>query len=944
MEPSPTPVTADIFISHSQPDRWKAEEIAGLLRQQGLSPWLATTDIREGQWRVLVEEALDAAPVFLLLVSSLTTYSVEVENEFRRAVNNSKRVVVLRTEECQPPLYAAALHYLDGRRGPGVVTDLADIVRAELARRQADEASYLERMLGAPSLVAAYAPLALSYEEIHGAGQRLRLDQLVARVLSERGQPAYDSQAPSHITNLSEVIDAIRVGARSRVALIGDPGAGKTTTLTRLAFDIAKRSFSQVNEQTVSVPVLASFNAYTGTEPLLQYIRRNSQVDLRELENRLESLAIQGRLVVLLDGLNEMPQFSDVRRLDEIKRFLRKYPSVVTVITCRKLDYSPELGLGFDQIRIEPLTPPQILDFLKLQLSDYGKAVDNLFWTLCGDSQWASFLPRFIRAGGTNEEFWSEKGMPAAIQAHSDPLLSGISVKQFWLLWLAVRDNQLNLLTLCRNPYMLSMLVQVFRANRGALPGNAHELFSVFVDVLMQDEEARVGPGGSWVNATTQYSSLTAVAVAMRSENLNVLPRERVVELLGAEKMLSIAINEKILSGEMWIAFTHQLLQEFFASWALEQSQINGESISRFFPKSEWWVPTGWEEALVLLAGKASKSPAQFLDWIREINPETVVRCIREGGISPSPAYLDGLSRRWQPRMLDQAESNLGRAAIGRALGRLGLDSRFGVSSVESATKLPEFDWVRIGQREHIAGSGAAPPYEFEMTRYLVTNCHFDAFIEDGGYTPAWNHCWTEAGLKFRSEKECPLDYADPFTLMNHPRIGVRWYEAVAFGRWLTVRLRAVGQLSPAEEIRLPTENEWVAAAGGQLGTDYPWGTEFDYSLCNITDFRSTTAVGIYPGGASSDGIVDLIGNCWEWTLTRWDADPRVQDNRISGNSPRVYCGGSWAFDTAISVWRPEELRIGARHGIAAEDGKPDAIGIRLVRGPVLTEGDPTLD
>jgi len=101
------------------------------------------------------------------------------------------------------------------------------------------------------------------------------------------------------------------------------------------------------------------------------------------------------------------------------------------------------------------------------------------------------------------------------------------------------------------------------------------------------------------------------------------------------------------------------------------------------------------------------------------------------------------------------------------------------------------------------------------------------------------------------------------------PVTGVLWSEAVAYCAW-----RQRGG-------RLPTEDEWEAAARGPRGFRYPWGDRWEPGRANAASLRD----GFAPTGASSlgrswVGAVDLIGNAWEWTAAA-AVDARGQPGHI---------------------------------------------------------------
>ena len=107
------------------------------------------------------------------------------------------------------------------------------------------------------------------------------------------------------------------------------------------------------------------------------------------------------------------------------------------------------------------------------------------------------------------------------------------------------------------------------------------------------------------------------------------------------------------------------------------------------------------------------------------------------------------------------------------------------------------------------------------------------------------------------------------------PVVGISWYEANAYCKWLLRNWDSLEEgrqgLPKPHIIRLPTEAEWVQAAGGEQDGRYAWGVlknEKDivrFANTNESGIGRTTPVWMYPQGASPLGVMDMSGNVWEW-------------------------------------------------------------------------------
>ncbi|OGN70992.1 MAG: serine/threonine protein kinase, partial [Chlamydiae bacterium RIFCSPLOWO2_02_FULL_49_12] len=185
----------------------------------------------------------------------------------------------------------------------------------------------------------------------------------------------------------------------------------------------------------------------------------------------------------------------------------------------------------------------------------------------------------------------------------------------------------------------------------------------------------------------------------------------------------------------------------------------------------------------------------------------------------------------------------------------------------------------------------------FAIDIHPVTNEQFVRFLESMGGEKDGNNndiiCLRDARIK-RSGGRLSIEsgYA------KHPVVGVSWYGALAYAKW-------VGK-------RLPTEAEWeIAAYGGRAGSQYPSGEALERSHANFFN-SDTTPVMSYP--FNGYGLFDMAGNVYEWCQDWYSyqyydlslQEPENPKGPLQGVY-RVLRGGCWKS-------LKEDLRCAHRH------------------------------
>jgi formylglycine-generating enzyme required for sulfatase activity len=362
--------------------------------------------------------------------------------------------------------------------------------------------------------------------------------------------------------------------------------------------------------------------------------------------------------------------------------------------------------------------------------------------------------------------------------------------------------------------------------------------------------------------------------------------------------LLRLAMAANLLEVEGAVRFSHQLLQEYFASAVLGEVMDAKADPSTIWPPDRWWEPSGREETTILLAGVRA-DPEQVARWLAPAQPWFALELLQKPdfGLDLQKIRPETRLALVQAAKAKTAEPNpVGRAAAYRVLGVFDADDRFGLGL--GVDGLPEFDWVDIPAGEFLYGDDKqliTLKKPFQISRYPVTYRQFQAFIDapDGFRDPRW---WD--GLAADDEHKSVPRKQD-FKFWNHPCDNVSWYDTIAFCRWLSYKLGGKWGLDELDEwpVRLPTEFEWEKAARGTDGREYSYEGEFDPNNGNgkETGIGQTSAVGMFSDGASPYGLLDMSGNVWEWCLSAYqNLNIDVPHENLQRADNRVRRGGSW--------------------------------------------------
>jgi len=747
-------------------------------------------------------------------------------------------------------------------------------------------------------------------------------------------------------------LSALEAASRfDRLVLLGDPGAGKSTFVNHLALRLAQAARHRLStavpgngtaqhrpdaQHRLFTAVLGALPGWTrgplvplrvilrdlagsarpgergSATALWRFVERTlAEADLPAAAPALKE-RLDGQAILLLDGLDEVDPGARPWVLEAVADFALTHGRTPILVTCRVYAYQePQWRLaGFEEVTLAPFDEERIDGFI------------------------GAWYAEVARLGL----------MPVAESEERAARLQD-----------AVRRPDLR--ALAPNPLLLTMMA-LLHSSWGRLPQDRVQLYHEIVELLLARwEESRLGREAlarAGLAPRSLRFALEEVAYAAHSQPSAVEGTADVAEALLREVLQGYLEGDWNRAGDVLryvreraglllerkpgvYGFPHRTLQEYLAGCHLSVQTDFPSRAADLLREDE----TRWREPFLLAVGKTARAENRVdlaLAAVDNLCPqdcrerpadERAWRCAWLAGEALLEVGVDTLTRReawrarlervagWLSRLLEAgALAPMERAAAGRVLGQLG-DPR----DLDEMVFVPGGPFTMGSSRRDKEAHGEERPQhtvevaDFWIGRYPVTNGQYRRFVEAGGYDE--RRYWTAAGWAWRTgtydskarewlrdwlkhrppdRRDRPFWWDDPaWNLPNLPVVGVSWFEALAYTRWLSE--------TTGRSCRLPTEAEWEKAARGTDGRIYSWGSdEFGPQQANYseTGIGSTSPVGCFPSGASPYGCLDVVGNVWEWCSSAGYAEARYPyqagDGRedLERDAVRALRGGSW--------------------------------------------------
>ncbi len=708
------------------------------------------------------------------------------------------------------------------------------------------------------------------------------------------------------------------INKHSGVIILGDPGAGKTTFLKYLALRLARGEGKKIGLDDylpILLPLAAFANALqTKDIPLDAFIAEYFEglgLDLPVSPMLSEALKA-GRALILLDGLDEVRDLNMrntvVERVVDFFAFHRRAGNKF-VLTSRVV--------GYRAVR------PSAEDLIECTIIDFEDDEIEEFVT-----HWTTALEKQAQGNTAAARFDAETDRRELIDAiHQNPGVRQLASTPLLLTILALMKRQGVTLPERRvqlyDQYVTTLLSTWNRAR--SLSGRASgrdldEIQTVRILAPLALWMHEISPGVGLVGREDMRRKLEELFMERGDSSPHQAARQFLIDVREHAALL-------LERGPGEYGFIHLTFEEYLAAVALAlKGQGNSapiiEAISAHVGEQAWREVTLLAIGYLGIRQQLPKVAGEVVESLVEKKPGPAGEAVILAGDAVLDTMPSGVPIPSRERVIQELTATMQDDSIrpelrrrsGLLLGRLG----WRPGDLDRFVEVPAGSYQAGVKKE-----AKEIPYMFFVARYPVTNIQFARFVKEDGYQT--RDYWSDEGWEWRTGKldgsmlgpaagdwleHRPLPkrnvphYWHSIELSNPivPVVGVCWYEAEAYCKWLAKKIVAVPNGYTA---RLPTDEEWEYVARSGDGREFPWGEGYDKTAANTWDSDSsgsglggTTAVCTFPRGISPMGAWDMSGNVWEWTSSWYDDDRKYRI--VRGGS---WIGYQWFARTSFSNW-----------------------------------------
>lgn len=573
------------------------------------------------------------------------------------------------------------------------------------------------------------------------------------------------------------------------VVVVGEPGSGKTTLLEHLEQETAIAALRGEIDTVPFVLRLDSLPQLLDPDPafLDGWLRQQWSVRCGRLPT-LDTFLADGQLLLLLDGLNEIPHrdFSSyvayVRQWRSCAwRVLDGHPGNRVVFTCRTLDYTTPLSSSersVPRLEIKPLDDERLQQFLAMLLPDLAQDV------------WAQVTERSLR---------EVLRVPYNLRLYAE----------------AVGAEG------ARHAGLAGIFARFVRSKlRKEIEDGVNPVFAPGI-VLSKRDYQRFGQTRRWPNEWELPEEGPLIpALSTLAEALHDTGRQQAADVTGldpgrciqiidhpeAENVLDAARSLGLLADRLesnTLAFSHPQMQAFFLArrlakdprvdrvareWRAADVTPSLDDVLNELPATEL-LPlldqTGWEEP-TMLAAEMTGDPDTYLEAMSDVNLALAGRCAAIEAVAArvSPERIDSIRQALLARSRDRLADLRDRIPCGRALGVLGdprlkrMDGAHGPYLLPPMVMIPGGTYP-IGDDEPITTAvglpdGHVPRHTvtlatFELGMLPVTRAEWALFMAAGGYEYEqwWDTdealAWQRGATTGRALREADMDIARHF-------------------------------------------------------------------------------------------------------------------------------------------------------------------------------------